>query len=187
MPYIKQMCTLLGMHVACQCCGRSGLTCIPQKGAPVVHVLLIIPVDSVVVVQVVLDPGQVDGVIGAVARKFGDGESVALMLIAVVAVHAALAVCWRRGRGRLLGGSRGWRFGRGGCGCLCQGGCWGLSRTGCGCLGGGGCGGRGWGRRCSGAGRRGRRGWVGAVIVVAGLLAGIVATAADRDLGLQLS
>ena len=42
------------------------LTLIPEKGAPVVHVALIVPVDSVIVVQVVLDASQVGSVIGAV-------------------------------------------------------------------------------------------------------------------------
>ena len=42
------------------------LTLIPEQIAPVIHVALIVPVDGVIVVQVILDASQVGSIIGAV-------------------------------------------------------------------------------------------------------------------------
>ena len=43
-------------------------------------------------VQVILAPAQVDGIVGAVAGVLGQRECTAVVSIAVVAVHAAGAV-----------------------------------------------------------------------------------------------
>lgn len=65
------------------------LTCVIQEVTPVLHVLLIVPADSVRGVQVILTPAQVDRIVGAVAGMGWQGEGVAMMLVAIVAVHAA--------------------------------------------------------------------------------------------------
>ena len=101
----NRMCIALKHAEACRSTCNSKvcqlrLTFIIQDGAPVVHVLLVVPVNGVVVIQVILDSGQIDSIEGAVAGILGDGEGVAMVGVTVVAVHAAGTV-------------------------LCRGGCWG--------------------------------------------------------------
>ena len=72
---------------------RQRLTFVVQGVTVVVHVRLIVALDSITGVQVLGDHAEIGQVIRAIAAVRRETEQITVRLVAVVAVHAALASC----------------------------------------------------------------------------------------------